>query len=296
MNRNSRQMVCTLLAVTAPLAHCAGVGYVAVLLAAGAMLPLTVVSRDGLKRISKPEALVELVWLGLVLGMLMKNSGANWPGSRSELVVPLTILLLAAISGESERSARCCATVFWIGVIPGILVTAALVGRMELTWLTPERKNWTGSLIAVLLYPSINGTEKGNRLKTAALTAITAVGLALIIQGGLGIGPARGFQSPLYELGRCVGNGGFEIVISVVLTLSWYGFAAMGMRTAESFGRKLALSTGKSRISILAVAAMVIISGENLKEWIVISGCLILWILIPLLHQKNKSKKDEKRC
>ena len=68
MNRNSRQMVCTLLAVTAPLAHCAGVGYVAVLLAAGAMLPLTVVSRDGLKRISKPEALVELVWLGLVLG------------------------------------------------------------------------------------------------------------------------------------------------------------------------------------------------------------------------------------
>ena len=289
-------MICTILAVSAPLAHYAGVGYMAVLLAAGAMLPLTVLAGDGLKRITKPEALLELVWTGVVLGTLIKVSGVNWPGSRSNIVVPLVILGLALASGNRERSIRSCATLFWVILIPGILVLGNLIGQVEPKWLTPEPGNWTAGLIVTLLYPALNGTVNGTGVKTALITTVFAAGTALLIQGGLGIGPAGTMDSPMYELGRCIGDGGFEIIISVLLTLGWYGFASMGMRAAEYFGERNGLTEAKSRTGVFAIAALIVISGIEIGEWVLVSGCLILWILIPLLHPKNKSKKHEKRC
>lgn len=231
MNRNDRQTVCTLLALSAPLAHYGGRGYMAVILAAIAILPLTVLAGDGLKRISKAEAVAELVWTGVVLGSLIGVSGANWPGNRSEIVVPLGILPLALISGRGERSEQTCATLFRIVMIPGILVLVKLIGTAELKWMAPEPGNWTPGLVVSLLYPALNGAVGGTKVRTAWYTALLAGLLALMIQSGIGMIPAENMDSPLYELGRCVGTGGFEIIVSVLLTFGWYGFASIDRKS-----------------------------------------------------------------
>lgn len=284
MSRNNRNVVCTLLAVTAPLAHYAGIGYMAVLLAGGAMLPLTVLAGDGRKRVSKPEAALELLWLGVVLGSILPVSGANWPGSRAEMVVPLTILLLSAMSGNREKRERACAALYWAALIPMLLVAGAVIGKAEPKWLVPAQEKWNGGLIAALLFPAlIGGNGKGN-LKTALVTGGVAGALSVIIQGTIGILPVA---SPLYEVGRCVGNGGFEIIVSVLLTISWYGFVSMGMGASEEFGTRLGLTEHQSHILVLILAGILVLGEVQISNEILIAGCLILWILIPVLHPEK---------
>lgn len=287
MFQNNRQLLCTLLAVSAPLAHYSGVGYMAVLLAAGAMLPLTVLAGDGLRRVSGPEAALELLWLGVAMGSLIGVSGANWPGEKADVVVPVILLILTAVTGNRERSLRSCSTLFWIIAVPGALVLTAMTGKLEPEWMKPEPGDWTGGLIAALLYPSLNGTDKETDGKQSVMIGLTAVALATLIQGGLGIAAGKMRRSPLYELGRCIGNGGFEIIVSVVLTISWYGFASMGMRAAESLGKRLRLTGTESRILVSFVAAVTVVSGGLKQEWLLITGCLTAWILIPILHPKK---------
>ena len=262
-----------------------------VLLAAGAMLPLTVLAGDGLKRLSRIEGAVELLWTGIVLGTLLRVSGANWPGKGSELAVPLTLLVLALATGDREKSLRACTGLFWIVLIPAILAAGTVAAKAELGWLTPEPNSWTGGLIAALLLPALNGADDGSRNGIPAGVALIAAVLGVVIQGGLGIKAGEELASPLYELGRCIGNGGFEIVISVILTLSWYGFAAMGLRAAGRFGEIVGLEEGKGRFMVFVAAAAVCMSGREISDWILISGCLILWVLLPLLHPEKIIEK-----
>lgn len=287
MSRNNRQMLSTILAVMAPLAHFSGEGYMAVLLAAGAMLPLTVLAGDGLNHVTKPEAAVELIWVGLVLGSLMPVSGANWPGEQAQIVVPLVILSLSVITGNKEIGERGSSTLFWVAAVLLALILGIMAGKAEPERLTPEPGIWSGGLIAALLYPSLKGAEKKRAVKTGIAVGALAVVLATVIQGVLGRWTGKQEISPLYEAGRCVGDGGFEILVSGALTLGWYGFAAMGMGASESFGEKLGLSEKNCRIAVGIIAVTMIISGVVVARWALIAGCLILWVLVPMLHPKK---------
>lgn len=287
MSGNRQGLLCLVLAMAAPLAHYTGQGYMAVLLAAGAMIPLTTLAGDGMNRISKPVAALELIWLGLMMGSLIRVSGANWPGEKSEVVVPLALLLLGVVTGNREKGARVCCTLFWIGLIPALWILAVLMGKTEPKWLTPEPGVWTGSLIAVFLYPVIITSEKGVSPKTGGIVGLMAVLLAVIIQGGLGTRQALMEESPLYELGRCVGKGGFEIVISVVMTISWYGFVCMGMGAAERLGKKMNMDTLPSRITTTVFGILGMYSSRVWEDEIMLYGALLMWILVPILHVKK---------
>lgn len=289
-------MLCLILAMAAPLAHYTGQGYMAVLLAAGAMIPLTILAGDGMNWVSRPVAGLELIWLGLAMGSLIRVAGVNWPGEKSEIVVPLTLLALGVVTGNRERGSRTCSTLLWIGLIPALWVLLVLVGQSKPDWLVPEPGIWNGALIAVLLYPVIITSEKGMGVKKGAIVALMAVILAVVIQGGLGVDQATSEESPLYEFGRCVGKGGFEIIISVILTVSWYGFVCMGMGAAERLGEKIELSAMGSRITTAVFGILGMNSGGVREDRIMIYGVILMWILVPILGQKNKTKKSKKRC
>lgn len=288
MSGNKRNTLCMILAMAAPLAHYTGLGYMTVLMAAGAMIPLSVLAGDGLTRISKPIAGLEVIWLGLVMGSLLRVSGANWPGEKSEEVVPLTLILLGVVTGNRVKAERTCSTLFWILLIPALWILAVLVGKTEIQWLTPYPRAWKGSLIAVLLYPVIIRSESSVRIKTELIVGLMAVVMAALIQGGIGIKQGMTERSPVFELGRCVGKGGFEIIISIVLTLSWYGFVSIGMSAAEMLGEKLGIGAKGSRILVAGFAIIGMYSKQMTEDGIVISGVLLLWILVPILHSKNK--------
>ena len=86
-----------LAAMSAPLAHFSGSGWLMTALAASAVLPLTLLPKAW-EGMTKPLLLLQLLWLGAVAGALLSGSPAYWP-SDNDLAVPLTILVLAALTG-----------------------------------------------------------------------------------------------------------------------------------------------------------------------------------------------------
>ena len=292
---NKRTVLCTVLAVMAPITHFGGTGYMGALLTAVGVIPLVLLAGDGLKRISRVEAVVELIWLGLVLGSLLPLAGENWTGEKTNIAVPLALLLLTTLEGGKERGERACTVLFWIVLIPMILIGGILSQKIEPKWMSPKVRIWKNGMIVALLMPALNETNLPGRIKSTMITAGIAIAGAALVQGGLGKGIETEIESPLYELGRCVGTGGFEILISVVLTISWFGFASYVMRVSEAMGMKLGMERKQTRMGIVILSSLMIVLGVRLEEWIMTAGCMILWILIPILHSK-KLKKDEKRC
>ena len=85
-----------LAALAAPIAHYSGSGWLMSGLAALAVLPLTRIPKSW-EGLTRGMAFAQILWLGLVAGLLLPGSAACWP-SEQDKAVPLTLLTLAALT------------------------------------------------------------------------------------------------------------------------------------------------------------------------------------------------------
>lgn len=288
-----------ILAATAALLHAGGGGYLATALAAGAILPLCLLFGDGFCRMGKFASFLEWIWAVLILARLLPASGAYWPGQGAELVVPLVLLTMAALTGGKERSARVGSSLFWLAGLMMAAVGLAAVGNLETKWMAPEPGEWSAGLIVTLLLPALTSAllpEGEGKTGTVLWVGVIAVAAAAILQGTLSVSVALAAEAPLYELGRGLGNGGFEILVSVAATLGWYGFASFLFEVAAVFAEQWGTETRTGRILTWTAASALIAFGVTPDGRIATGGSLAMWILLPMLHPKNKLKKDEKRC
>lgn len=286
------------LAVSAPLAHFGGGGYMAAALAAGAMLPLSLLFGDGFNRMGRIISILEWAWLALTLAYLLPASGEYWPGTGSDKAVPLVLLALAAVSGGKVKSARAGSALFWLAAIMLVGIGLAAAGQTETAWMTPEPGEWNAGLIVTLLMPGLTAAllpEAKGKANAAVWVGVLAIGIAALLQGTLSIGVGLGAAAPMYELGRGLG-GGFEILASVAVTLGWYGMCSLLFAASEQFLRQCGMRGKPARILTLAVVTVLILFGVKISGKILTGGSLVMWILLPMLYSKNKSKKDEKRC
>ena len=98
--KTKQNTIWLLAALSAPLAHFSGSGWLTAALAALAVLPLTFLPKDW-SRMGKPLATIQIAWLSAVVGTLLSGSSAYWP-SDNHWAVPLTILTLAAWTGTAS--------------------------------------------------------------------------------------------------------------------------------------------------------------------------------------------------
>lgn len=284
-------------AVSAPLAHYSGAGWFAVLLAAGAMLPLTLLSSEGWRSLSKVEAALEFAWIIMVLAALIPGSGAYWSGAQTQWVVPLTMLALAALSGSGERAARVGATLFWILILMYLPLIFAGVVRMKFEYLTPIAGEWTAGLLLTLLIPGLAGVWKedghGACLWTLGI-GVLAAALAVMSQGILSGAVAMTEEAPFFELSRNLGR--FEPLVAAALTFGWYQFASFLMNAAAMLGTKFGLNEKWGRRIVFGGAAFLVLYGVQMDGIILTILGLSFWVLVPMLHTKKLSKKSEKRC
>lgn len=279
-----------LLAGFAGLAHFASGGYMAAALAAGAILPLSLILGGGFGRIGRVLSFLEWSWMVVILSQLLPASGAYWPGEKAELVVPLVLLAMAALSGGTERTARVCNTLFWItGVVAaGILLGSA--GKLETQWLKPEPGNWDSGLIVTLLIPGITGAlvpEEKGKAGAVLCYGILAIVLAAVLQGMLSIPVAQASDGAMYELGRGIGQGGFEVLVSAGMTFGWYGLAALLFRTAAEFGEKWGIGDRVARCLGFVCTGTLLLLGLKVDEVVMVGVTLGMWILAPMLHMKK---------
>lgn len=294
---SARQLWCWLiLAMSAPLMHHAVGGFMVTALAAGAMLPLTLLVQDGFGRMGKAASFLEWIFTAVILAHLLPGSGAYWPSEGSEIAVPLILLALAALTGEAALCARASSTLCWIG--GGVLAVVALsaLGRMETVWLEPSAGEWNAGTIVTLLLPALSAAifpgAKG-KAGAALLIAGLAVGISAVIQGSLSVSVARETGAAMYEVGRTLGSG-YELLVAVGATLGWYAMSCLLLCCGGRFGENCGVSPGAGRIITTMLAAVLMSAGAAAEEKLLVPGCLVAWIGMPMLYGKIFLKKDEK--
>lgn len=286
-----KQIWCWLtLAMAAPLMQTATKGYMVTALAVGAMLPLTLLVKDGYRAMGRVVSVLEWILVVLILARLLPAAGSYWPGERAQTVVGLIVLALAAITAGAERKAGACGALCWLAGGALALVAVKGIGAVQTVWLRPQPGDWSGELLITLLLPALVGAVDGNqRRKTTAvgLIGLIALGISALIQGLLGFKGAAGVPAPLYEGARSLGSG-VELLVSVGATMSWYALACLLVGSGENFLEKTGINGRTSTILTGSAAGGLILLDWSPDGWLLFFGCLMGWIMLPILHGKIK--------
>lgn len=294
----SRQMTVWLAAaMSAPLAHFSGAGWVAVGLAALAMLPLTLLPREGWGNLGERMRMVEFLWLSAAAGLLLENSGVYWPASQNEVFVPLTLLVLAVLT--KLTAAPRVGTV--VGMCLAVLYLPVLFGgaaQVELRWLAPASDGmWSGPLLITFLLPALAGIwrrEKQGRGQTLALCGGIGVLFGLLTQGILSPHVAAGLPDAFHQMGRSMRLGSIsriEPIVAVAVTLGWYALCSFLLSSAVQLAKGTGMGERTAVLAAAAIAAGVILARVQLPDAAVVILSLFLWVLVPACTPKKKFAK-----
>lgn len=274
-----------LAALSAPLAHFSGSGWLMTALAASAVLPLTLLPKAW-EGMPKPLLLLQLLWLGAVAGALLTGSAVYWP-SDNDLAVPLILLALAALT-DSASAPRIGAALALCIALLSIPIAVSGAARVEGAWLRPAVAAWPWALTLVLLLPNLPAA--GDRKNRGAVYAgLLAAALALMVQGTISAQVAASVPDPFYQTARTLGY--LEPVIAAGITLGWYAVTAYLLENARWLGKQMGLRERMASVLPLGTAILSILGGVQLCEpfWALLST--FLWVLSPFL---TKIKKVEK--
>ncbi len=263
-----------LAALAAPVAHFSGCGWLPALLAAAVFLPLTVLPANW-ENLSKPFALLQMAWLGLIAGSLLKDAAVYWP-SGNDLVVPFTLLILATLTNP-DSAGRIGTVLAFCLLVLAIPTAWSAATTLEFAWLKPAVSGWPVALSIVLLLPALPSGERSGK-QLLPLLALSAI-LGLLTQGVLSPRVAASQPDAFYQMARTLGH--MEPIVAAAMTLGY--FALMCHITAT--GRRLALSSGLPRFLSLfllpIIAGICILTDGAFLNGKTLFGSLILWIFTP---------------
>lgn len=289
MHTDSKQQTLWILAaLAAPVLHFSGCGWFAAGILTAVFLPLVCLPRKW-EEMPKPLAWAEAVSFGVAAGMLLPCSAVYWP-SDNDLAVPLTLLILAALT-KSESAPRIGAV---LALCMGLLAAPLLVAggaRVEPGWLVPWLGEWPAGLCAAFLLLCLpSGRGRGT---LGAVAGIAAAG-AILIQGTISSPVAAGIRDAFYQTARTLGH--WETVAAAGMTFGWYAMATMLIRSGQMVmaGAGICESKGSGAVTAAAFAGILLKGGPYYVILVIVGG--LLWVIVPFWNAKRKSKKVEKRC
>lgn len=287
MQTSSRQHTFWLLAaLAAPVAHFSGCGWVTAGLTALAVLPLTWIPRrwEGFPR---SLARIQLLWLGVVAGCLLSGSGAYWP-SDHRMVVPLTILVLAAVTNAAAAPRIGAVLAFCIGLLA---LPAAVSGAAHLKpeWLKPAAASWSPGLAVALLLPALPAAGGKEACKRVLAGAVMTVLLAVVIQGVVAPEVAVTMDDAFYQTARTLGH--LELVVAVGMTLGWYAMTILLLQSGKELAENGGLDRKTASVLPVGTAAGFLLFLQQPCGWILPVLSVLLWVLIPFLQVRNFFEK-----
>lgn len=286
-------------AAITPLAHASGCGWFVTALATITFLPLSMIWMNGWKNIGRFLCVLEFLWLIPVLAYLGKSCGAYWP-AKNELAVPITILILSAVSTQVDKEAKVGAVILCSMVLLSVPMLLSGISEIQTPWLRPDASTWSWELTAGLLIPGLSGlwnTAGRRNTGMAAAVAIFALAAATITQGVLSPAICNQESAPLYTLAQTLRLGGlsrFEPLVSVAITFGFYAACSFLICCAGTFGERLGMkrATASIIVTLIAIGVMLLRVPEN--DVVLTAGCVIGWFLVPIIGLKKRSKKNEK--
>lgn len=297
---NSRQKNAWLLtAMMAPLAHAAGAGWLSMTLAAGALLPFSLLP-GRFEGLSKPVLWLEWGSVVLAAALLMPASGAYWPARASEIAIPVTLLVLAGLTENVRRGSNVAGVLCWMTMGLFLFISYMGIQGVHLEWLKPEPIPWNQTLMLTMLVPRLALLWEMPRKKSEATylwIGVIGLFLGILVQGNLSVQVAQAEEAPFYLMARSLRMGSLsrlEPVVSLALTFSWFCLSLYLVMAGKSFLRMA--GEGSKPALWGTVGAMCGAIAFNMQDRlrIVQIAAVILWIVMPCLHFQKRSKKDEK--
>ena len=282
--QNKQHRYWLLAAMSAPLAHFSGSGWLTAVLAAFAVLPLALLPKDW-SRMGKPLATIQIAWLGAVAGTLLSGSSAYWP-SDNHWAVPVTILALAAWT-DTKSVPRIGAVIAFCVALLAIPTAIAAATHIDPQWLAPTLGEWPWGLTLAILLPNLpKGEGRGkNNLYGGALTVI----LSALVQGTISSKVAGMVADPFYETARTLGY--LEPIVASAVTLGWYAMTVYMLQSVRIIAKKCDIDGVRASVLVVGTATIFAMAKRQLHTpfWTVLSA--FLWVLSPFL---TKIKKVEK--
>ena len=283
--QNKQHRYWLLAALSAPLAHFSGSGWLTAALTALAVLPLTMIPKDWSDQ-TKSMAVVQIIWLGAVAGGLLSRSAAYWP-SDNPWAVPLTILALAAWTGNSPAPRIGTVIAFCVALL-AIPTVVSTVVHLEPQWLGLTVGGWPWDLTLALLLPNLPAGAWAGK-KSILHVGFLAVILSAMVQGTISARVAGSVVDPLYQTARTLGY--LEPVVASAVTLGWYAMTIYILQSASVIAKESDIDGLWASVFAAGTATIFVITKVRLNApfWTVLS--VFLWVLYPFL---TKIKKVEK--
>lgn len=282
--QNKQHRYWLLAALSAPLAHFSGSGWLTAALAACAVLPLSLVPKDW-SDLGKTQASIQILWLGAVAGTLLSQSSAYWP-SDNHWAVPLTILALTAWT-DAASAPRIGAVIGFCVALLVIPIAISAATHIEPQWLDPTIGKWPWGLTLVLLLPNLPTGEGSG--KSILYGGTLAVLLSALVQGTISLKVAGMVDGPFYEAARTLGY--LEPVIASAVTLGWYAMSAYILQSARFLAEKSDIDGVRACVLTIGTATIFVMAKRQLNTpfWTILSA--FLWVMIPFLTKIKKVVK-----
>lgn len=285
MNNKSRETVFLPFALMIPTIEAAmGTNWILItLLCTGGFLICRVSSRAEYS--SRWLRYGRLAAITLILSVILQKAGNIWPGEKTEIVIPLALLILALIAaGKGRAAAQNSANVLRYGVYLVVALLAILAVR-SISWKEMmSSKNLPGAdLCMLLLLPMLNGDIKQYRqplyaIPAALLTAGIKTNGLYAFSRNLKV---RGMPERMESIAACTVTIGYYAAVVYLLT---------AMIKEQKTDRVSRLTYVLAGTAVLCMLLKPPIRGE-----LNVILILLLWGIIPLLADlKNKLKKEEK--
>lgn len=287
MNHQNRSTLWLLAALTAPIAHISGTGWFPALLTALAILPLTLLPKKW-EDLSKPMAILQIGWLGIVAGLLLPGSASNWPSSNTR-VVPLTILALASITGPAAAPRTGTVLAYCMALL-AIPIGVAASARIEPEWLAPTFRTWSSALILILLLPNLPAA--GGRKRRAPYAVLLTLAITALVQGVLSPQVGASVPDPAYQTARTLGH--MEPIVAAGLTLGWYALTTFLFQNATTIARSAGISRKWASVLLSATATILVLFPQQPNASFVTIMSAFLWLITPFLRKMNLFEKTEK--
>lgn len=243
---------------------------------------------------------VQALWLSIYLSQMLSYSAMCWPtGERSFPVVPLVLLILAAVSvtkGEKETGNGIC-VLFWVAVsLLGFVVISGF-SNIDLPEPSTDCQFNNIRILPILLLPAtvMFDREKGRITLILFSFVLVVTSVAFWIDGTLTYQLAMKTVWPFYESAKSVQfletAKRFESLVSVGITICNYALYSFLLKSIACIGEKF----NRRNFSITAgtvVSGGLTLIGVVIPPVYLIIFSLILWVILPLFGAVNIKKNE----
>jgi len=238
-------------------------------------------------------AAVQWLWMLLVISEFLHWTMLCWPNHKNYYVVPLLILLLAAVSASKgrEAAARAVGILFW--VLAALLGTVLLSGikEIKLENLMTQWKMQTAYLVLVMLIPVMGiGIGKTKQKKDIVIYGWT---VAAVTSGVLSLGLIERMHAPFYEMSKSLSLLGvgqrFESLVAAAMTMGYFALTSY-LLTISANAWDGGVRTKRSVWISAAFSALVFLSGMRMNSRLLALGSLAIWALFPMVEKISKNR------